>query len=344
MQLAELLDRVWRWVNKTSVLLGLVCILLLLLILTLLLPQAPVPPADEAAFLRWLAQVRTSLGASTSLLASAGLLSVRTSWWVRIVFALLALVSIARGARLLEHWNKFTPYGRGLQLVILMGALLLTVGWGLQLRTGWIETGVSAWPGEAIVLPYHGKTMEAPRDAASPISLRGYGLYLLREDMGLGLNVAAEDEDGDLIPLRTSAQGDPQDALRLDLSPREPDAYFALPSSRLIFRVTLQASPPDSQIRVQIYRGTGGELLTETTLQDGGTLFTDDLQVQLESIPLPQIRVVYNPGAPVALVGGFALVLGLLIEISVQTGWLSIPLQMKEKAPDREGTEEEVAS
>lgn len=339
MQLAEWLDRVWRWMHKTSVLLGLVCIILLLMTLTFLLPQAPVPPTDEAAFLRWLAQVRTSLGASASFLASAGLLSLRTSWWMRGAFALLVLVIITRGARLMERWNEFTSYGRGLQMVIFLGTLLLFIGWGVQLRTGWIETGVSAWPGETIVLPSHGKTLEAPRDTSS-LSLGGYGLYLLREDLGLGLNVAAEDEDGDLVPLRTSAQGDAQDALRLILSPRDPDAYFALPSSRLIFRVTLQASPPDPQFRVQIYQGAGGELLTETTLEGSGTLFTDDLRVKMESTPLPQLRVVYNPGAPLTLVGGIVLVMGVLAETTVQAGWLSVPLQAKEKMPGQEEQEE----
>ncbi len=339
MHLAQILEHIWHWMNKAVLLLGLVGALLLLLLLTFLLPQAPVSPTNEAAFLRWLAETRASLGSSTSLLASSGLLSLRTSWWTRGVLALLAFVTVARGVRLVERWEHFTSYGRGFQIVIFIGALLLLVGWGVQLRVGWIETGVSAWPGETIVLSSHERTLAAPREAFL-VARRGYGLYLLREDMGLGLDVTAEDEDGTLIPLRTSTQGDPQEHLRLTLSPRSPDAYFALPSSRLIFRVTLLSNPPEPQIRVQIYRGTGGELLTETTLQGGGTLFTDDLRVELEDISLPQLRVVYNPGAPLALVGGICLLLGTLIVVSIQAGWLPIQLQDETEIEDQEESSE----
>jgi hypothetical protein len=332
-----MLERIWRWMNQTVLLLGLLSVLLLMLSLTFLLPQAPVSPTNETAFLRWLAETRTTLGTSTSWLASAGLLSIRTSWWVRAALALLGIVTVARGARLLEQWERLTTYGRAIHATILLGALLLLSGWTLQLRTGWIETDVSTWPEETLTLPDHGLGLNVPNQP-SWITRDRYGLYLLREKMGLGLNITAEDEEGTPILLRTSAQGDPQEQLRLTLRPKSPDAYFALPSSRLIFRVTLLTAPPEAQIRVQIYQGTGGELLTETTIQGSGSLYTEDLQIQLDSIPLPQLRVVYNPGAPPMLAGGLCLLIGTVGIMGTDAGW--IPLQMQVAAEEQEQDED----
>ncbi len=320
--MARILERIWHGLQRTVVLLGILALLLLLLILTFALPQSPVSPADEAAFLRWLAQVRTSLGINVSLLASLGLLSLRFSWWARGVLALLALVAVARAARCVEQWEHLTLPGRIVQVAILVGALLLLTGWGAQLRSGWIETGISAWPDEALTLPSRDISLPAPEEPAWIRSAR-YGLYLIREGTGLGLEITA-DEDGVPISLLTSLQGEPMEHLRIILTPRAPDAYFALPSGRLIFRLTLQRPPPDAETRVQIYRGAGGDLQRETELQSGDTLSIDDVQVHLEGTPLPQLRMVYNPGAPLAAVGSGVLLLGTLAALSGHAGWLTL--------------------
>ncbi len=314
MQIARILERIWHGLQKTVALFVILTFLLLLLLLTITLPQSPVSPADEAAFLRWLANIRTTLGAQVSVLASLGLLSLRSSWWTRSLLVALTFVAVARTVHLLERWERIRAFGRAVQIVILAGVLLLLIGWGVQLRAGWIETGVSAWPDEPVTLTSHGISLTTPENPGW-ITPERYGLYLIREEMGLGLEIRAEDESGTRLPLLTSAQGESQEQLRLILTPQAPDAYFALPANRLIFRLTLQTSPPDSQIRVQIYRGTGGELLTETTLQGRGTLFADNLRLQIEETPLPQLRVVYNPGAPLAAIGSGMLLLGALAEI-----------------------------
>jgi hypothetical protein len=49
---------------------------------------------------------------------------------------------------------------------------------------------------------------------------------------------------------------------------------------------------------------------------------------------------VYNPGAPLTLVGGIVLVMGVLAETTVQAGWLSVSLRVKEKMPGQEEQEE----
>jgi len=314
MQLAQVMERVWHRLNKPSTLLALVIFLLLLLILTFLLPQTPVSPANEAAFLRWLGEVRTSLGASTSLFASLGLLSLRTSWWTRGALALLTLVLAARCARLGERWNDLTPGDRALRLSPLLGGLLLLIGWGVQLHYSWIESGVSVWPRETITLPAHDLTLTAPADAKW-FTPRTLSLYLVRESHGLGLDITASEEDGDPIPLLPSAQGEPRERLRLILTPQSPDVYFALPSSRFIFRLTLLAPSPEPQFRVQIYRGSGGELLSETVLQDEEQLFVEDLQLHFKNTRLSQLRVIYNPGAPLMGVGGSLLLVGALVEL-----------------------------
>lgn len=337
MQMAPILKHLWHGLHKTVTLFIILSLLLLLLVLTVLLPQSPVSPADEAAFLHWLAQVRTSLGANASVLASLGLLSLRFSGWTRGVLAALGFVAAARAARGIERWEALTPLGRVVQAAIPLGALLLLLGWGVQLRAGWIETGVSAWPEEPLTLPSHDVSLTMPHDPGR-ITRQRYGLYLIREDMGLGLKIRAEDEEGVQVPLLTSAQGESRERLRLILTPESPDAYFALPASQLIFRLTLQAAPPNPQIRVQIYRGTGGELETETMLRGGGYLFTDDLRLQLKSTPLPQLRVVYNPGAALAAAGSTLLLLGALTELASGAGWVALSQDEEESEIIEEAT------
>lgn len=343
MQIARILERIWHGLQKTVVLFVVLTFLLLLLLLTIALPQSPVSPADEAAFLRWLANIRTALGTRASVLAPLGLLSLRYSWWTRGVLVALTFVALARTARLFERWGRIRAFGRAVQIVILAGALLLLIGWGVQMRTGWIETGVSAWPEETTTLASHDLSLTLPEDPGW-ITLERYGLYLIREEMGLGLEISAEDENGTQLPLLTSAQGESEENLRLILTPQSSDAYFALPANRLIFRLTLQASPPDSQIRVQIYRGSGGELLTETTLQGRGTLFADNLRLQIEETPLSQLRVVYNPGAPLAAIGSGLLLLGALAEAGHHDGEGGVEHEREKEDAGIEETSEEAGA
>jgi hypothetical protein len=286
-------------------LLGTLALLALVSLLALLLPQSPVPPANEAAFLRWLAEVRPSLGGWTRSLADLGLLSLRTSWF-RLPLALLVLIVAVRVARLREREDEAALRERLPRVGVVVGALFLLLGWFLQLQWGWMETGVVLWRDESLTLSERALTL-APRAGRMAVQRHGYGLYTLRERDALGLEIEARNEAGEDLTLQTSLRSEPQERLRLVLTQQRPDGYFTISDFGLVFRATLQRRPPDPVVQVQVYQSSSGTLLTETLVRGSGSLYTEGLHLSLESTPLPQLRVVYNPGLPFTVAGWLLL-------------------------------------
>lgn len=299
-------EQAWDWFGGPTFLTGILAFLGLILLLSLVLPQAPVSPADKAAFSRWLAEVQPTLGRWTEPLAALGWLSLRSSLWQRSALALLSLAVAVRAAGLVESWPQLAVCERIRRIMICAGGSLLLLGWGMQLTWGWVEPAVVTWPGESLVLPEQGLTL-SPVTGTHRWLRRGYGLYLFHTDTGLGLEAQAWDDAGDPVLLQASTQSAPQESLRLALSAPNPEAYFALPSADLVFRANMQAPPPAASIQIQIYRSSTGELVTETNLSGSGDLFTSNLRLHLESIPLPCRRVIYNPGAPLTALGWLLL-------------------------------------
>ncbi|MCD4739267.1 MAG: hypothetical protein K8R89_08415 [Anaerolineae bacterium] len=302
----EAVERVWQWLGKSSFLLGILTGLLLLLFLTWFLPQAPLLPQETADFTRWLAEMRATWGKWAKPLAALGLLTIRNSWPQRLLLALLALALTVRLVELVERWGELPLWQRVRRVALSGGGVLLIAGWLLQLGAGWIEPEVSAWPDEVLAVPAHNLLLPAP-GAEVAFARRGYGLYLLREREGIGLEVQAMDDAGVPLALLASAHGMPQDRLELALTERAPDAYFALPDAGFIFRASMLHPPPHTEFRVQIYGETESELLTETFFQGNGTLFTTNVRLESVSTPFPQLTVIYNPGAPLTALGWLAL-------------------------------------
>ncbi len=306
MRIRQLLEGAWRWLSSPPLLLSTLALLASVSIVALLLPQSPVSPANEAAFLRWLAGVRPSLGSWTRPLADLGLLSLRTSWWFRLPLALLVLIVAARLARLRESERPGAVQERLRRVGVLVGALLLLLGWLLQLRWGWSETAVILWEDEPLTLSERTLSL-TPRDRQALFGRHGYGLYTVRGSLALGLEIAARDASDEPLTLQTSLRSEPQERLQLVLTEQRPDGYFTLSDAGLVFRATLQELPPAPEIRVQVYQSSSGTLLTETLLHGSGALFAEDSRLSFESIFLPQLRVVYNPGLPFTLVGWLLL-------------------------------------
>jgi hypothetical protein len=310
----EAVERVWKWLIGTAALLEILTALLLVLLLSFVLPQSPVSPADEAAFSRWTASIRPTWGSWVAPLALLHWLSLRTSLWLRIPLALLALVTSARLAHLAATWRERTAAERGCPLLAGVGALLLLAGWAVGLRWGWTVSEVTAWPGEALYLPERGLTY-LPVEGDRRLVCHRYGHYLLRDDPDIGWEAKAYDEAGAIVPLATSTRGATQEKVRLVLNPQNPEAYFAIPSAGLIFRASFRQDrvAGDPPLLIQIYRSASGELITETVLRGDGSLLTETLNLQLKSVLLPQMRVVYNPGAPLTATGWLLLFLSGLI-------------------------------
>lgn len=322
----QIAERIWKGLNGTPFLILLLLWIGLVSALSLWLPQSPVPPADTAAFSRWVASAQPRLDPHTEWLVDWGLLSLNGSLWLRLPLAFLAVVLAVRATTLRERWDDQRQWARVRQVLLLLGLVCLLVGWGLQLQSGWSRTGVLAWPGEPIELS-HAALSLSPGELAQRNQWHSPNLFLFQEELALGLEIQARDNSGDVVPLLLSSQSAAQQKLRLILNSQVPDGYFGLPEADLVFRVTLLKAPPEPEFHVQLYRSSSGALLTETVLRNGGVIFADELQLQLSSLPIPQLRAVYNPGAPVTL-SGWVLVLA--------AGILGTPARRKRDAPDLE--------
>ncbi len=297
----------WAWLNGKALLTGLVASLGILLLLSLIIPQTPVLPSNEAAFLRWQAEIRPTLGAWEPWLSALGLFAIRTSPWLRLTLALLGLSTIARLTTLLEKHSQ-----RSLrQFLIVIGGFCVLIGWGLQLSLGWTETQLPGRPGKTLTIPEHGFTLPYPTSSLSVLN-SPYGLYLFQEGKGVQLTVTAHGAQNKPLQLLTSAQSAPQTELQLTLTPRNPEAYFAIASEGLTFRVTLLQPPPATRFRVQIYRSAGGQMLVETVLQGSGDLVARETQLHIDPTSLELFRAVFNPGAPLQGMGLILLVIGIL--------------------------------
>ena len=137
-------ERIWQWLGRSNVLLGLLAGLFLLSLLTLFIPQAPFYPHDTANFTRWLADLRSTWGQFTSPLAAVGLFTIRSSWPQRLFLALLSLVVTVRLVELLEQWADLALWHRLHRGAICGGAALLIAGWILQLSAGWVAPEIIA--------------------------------------------------------------------------------------------------------------------------------------------------------------------------------------------------------
>jgi hypothetical protein len=337
MRVRQILNQVWQWLGADRRLVEAFIALLVIQAIALILPQAPVAISTSPVYARWLAGLRPTLKTWTTPLATAGLLAVRTSLWMRALLAWLALIVAARCDDLLERWKETTHFRRWLHALACVAGVLIIAGWGMQTVWGWKQSDVIVWPATPITIPERGLTLP-PRANVFPgrfIPLRTgrYGLYLVPKGSSVGLVVQAFDEQGQILPVSPSARDEPQNDLRLALTVEAPEAYFALPQVGYVFRIS-RLREADAPIQVQVYRSADGELLVETTLREDGVLFADNVRLELQRTALPRFEAVYNPGAPLESVGILALLVAILATYHLRRKTAAQPT---EEAPDDEG-------
>ncbi len=315
MRARQILNQVWQWLGADRRLVEALIVLLIIQAIVLFLPQAPVSIPTSPVYARWLAGLRPTLKTWTTPLATVGLLTLRTSLWMRILLAWLALIVAVRCADLFEHWKESTRSRRWLQALACVAGVLIIAGWGTQTVWGWKQSDVIVWPAAPITIPERGLTLPARTDVSSsafiPLLSGRYGLYFVPKGSSVGLVVRVLDEQGQVLPLSPSARDEPQDALRLALTIEAPEAYFALSQVGYVFRIS-RLRETAAPIQVQVYRSADGKLLVETTLLDDGVLVADDVRLEVQRDALPRFEAVYNPGAPVEAVGMLALFVAVL--------------------------------
>lgn len=300
----QIVERVWEWLGAEQRLGELIIAFLLLHILLLLLPQSPVSPAAEPAFARWLAELRPTLGAWSAPLAAVGLLSLRTSLWMRGALGLLGLVTLVRLADLGERWAGWGRGWRWRQAGLIAGSLLFIGGWGAAVLGGWVEPNLVAWPQSPLAIAERGIVLDEPR---FPLLTRQYGLYLLPQGQAPGLEVRAFAANGEnpAVPLGLSraVRSSPEEMLRLAFTAQTPEAYFTLPDAGLIFRISQSPDADDPRLQLQAYRSASGDLVAEVQFDADRTLAIDDVQVQIQYTMLPRLTAIYNPGALFQILG-----------------------------------------
>ncbi len=315
MRARQILNQVWQWLGADRRLVEALIVLLIIQAIVLFLPQAPVSISTSPVYARWLAGLRPTLKTWTAPLATAGLLTVRTSLWMRILLAWLALIVAVHCADLPEQWKESTRSRHWLQVLACVAGVFIIAGWAAQMVWGWKQSDVIVWPAASITIPERGLTLPAREDVSSnrflPLLTGRYGLYFVPKGSSVGLVARALDGQGQILPLLPSVRDEPQDALRLALTVEAPEAYFALPQVGYVFRIS-RLREAEAPIQVQVYRSADGELLVETALQDDGVLFAADVRLELQRDALPSFEAVYNPGAPVEAVGMLALLVAVL--------------------------------
>ncbi len=315
MRARQILNQVWQWLGADRRLVEALIVLLIIQAIVLFLPQAPVAISTSPVYARWLAGLRPTLKTWTTPLAMAGLLTLRTSLWMRILLAWLALIVAVRCADLFEHWKESTPSQRRLQVLACVAGVLIIAGWGAQTVWGWKQSDVIVWPATPITIPQRGLTLPARGEVSPnrliPLLTERYGLYFVPKGSSVGLVVRALDEQGQVLPLSPSSREEPQEELRLALTVEAPEAYFALSQVGYVFRIS-RLRETAAPLQVQVYRSADGKLLAETAMQDDGALFADNVRLELQRNALPSFEAVYNPGAPLEAVGLLALLVAIL--------------------------------
>ncbi|MBN1487470.1 MAG: hypothetical protein JW981_07500 [Anaerolineae bacterium] len=301
--------KIWEWLNSKILLTITLIILLTTLLLSLIIPQAPNSTADNASFSRWLAEIYPRFGQQTNLLATTGLLTLRTSLWLRVVLGILGLLSVAHTSTLLEKWEEYTQSKRGLEILISAGSILILIGWSIQTLWGWTEPNLTVWPDEPVIISKHNINLPPPGKDIQLLS-NHYGLYLF-PDKGTGASLEIQAYKNSVpLELLTSTHSTPQNQLRITLTTQEPDAYFVSPTEGLGFRVNLKAATAEPQL--QIYRIASGELITETAIQDNIQISEANIEMRLVKLPYMKVKIVYNPGAPVLTLGLLLLSIGTI--------------------------------
>ncbi len=302
----QIAERVWEWLGAEKRLRELIGAFLLLYLLLLVIPQSPVPAAAEPSFTRWLAELRPTLGAWLAPLAALSLFTIRTSLWMRGALMVLGIVTLVRWANLREQWSSWAKGQRWRQSSIIAGGLLFIGGWSAYMLWGWAEPDLIAWPHSPLVISERGIVVFT--EPGIPLLTWRYGLYLTPQGHAPGLEVRAFDTQAQGTPtvpltLSLTVRSTPEDVLLLTFPPQSPEAYFTIPSTDLIFRISQSTNTNDPRLQLQAYRSASGAPVTEEQFNADKDLIIDTVRVQIHYAMLPRLTAIYNPGALFQILG-----------------------------------------
>ena len=335
MQAQQILTRVWEWLSEDKRLGQLILVMLIPHLLMLVLPQSPVAINDTAAFSRWLAELRPTLGSSTKFLATMGLLSIRTSVWFRSLLVYLALVIVVRLLNLSAHWATLTRTRRYQLSLLCLSGLLFIGGWSTHTLWGWAEADIIGWPDHDIVIADHDVVVAQSRKL--PLFTSTFGLYLLPQGKIQALTVQSKDAQNVPLMLSRAVHSTPQPVLRFAFTNRNPEAYFTVLGTDLIFRVVPLPEAVQTALQFQVYRSASGELLNDIILDETRNILVANIHLTLKYATLPRFKAVYNPGAPLQILGGSLFIVSSYLWPHTHTEEEGIPASPETQVKTEEG-------
>jgi len=311
---------IWQVGTSRELLLALLLAIAVGLAISAGLPQ--LSPTDSVAYAQKLSEARARFGDATATMQQLGLFNITRSFGFRALMALLAaclsLRMIDNIQRLLQSQSSrsvetardndsATPYPENAstslrwpseqvaELLAHVGGLLILIGLLLTYLWGWHIEDVTLQPGSPTLLDATQKWVALESDNQTVRHSPGIRSVVTAE--GPGFQVSATDESGQALEITETSTSSPTASLTLALS---EDRYFAIPSARLVFRLSPQADTvvgsPDSTL-VQVYRSPPGKLIQERIVENTTDLTVDNVTLHLVSVPYVQVDVSFTPGS-----------------------------------------------
>jgi hypothetical protein len=197
-----------------------------------------------------------------------------------------------------------------------VGVVCFLLGWGIQTLWGWTESDLITWPDTQIVVGEHGIVLP-PNEGRLRLRNGMYGLYVVPKGSGRGVAVQAYDSEGAPLSLSLSTRSAAQTLLRMTLTSQQPKVYFALAETDIIVRISQLHTAANVPLKVDVYRSVVGELLIELNLIAEQDVWVDEHRIRLHLTPysLPRLTAIYNPGAPLQVLGALLFVIGSTLQL-----------------------------
>jgi hypothetical protein len=230
--------------------------------------------------------------------------------------AYLGLIVAVRVDALRENWHTTAKTMRYGMLLFCVGGMLIIAGWVSQMLWGWAVPDIIKWPDNPITIPEYSITLEL-KAARRVMLTKKYGLYLTRTGWVVGLDITANDEQGQPLSLLSSSRDKLRRTLQVILTGTPPEAFFLISESELVFRIHQLDNNFNAPIFAQVFRSASGELLAEVPLVQEEDLVVENTLVAIKHFQLPQYRATYNPGAPIESAGIIMLLLYVFIPTKI---------------------------
>lgn len=244
------------------------------------------------------------------------------------------------GQRIMLHATR-GAWGAVGNILSYLGPLLIVLALFLSEQGGWREQAINLAPGQTLPLRHHPGVTLAAGDAASAspitvtvgsqaaaVSLGPHaaagpaGLRLLSTGGGPALQVAVTDSDGRPLSLRPLTGGSQAARQILTFDRPQIEQSLALPVRSRVLRLVYYTSLPEQGQLQPVFLAQAFALDSDIPIfsaflpENAQTTIADPVTndaFHLAATRYVQLAVVFDPGLPLALLGGILTFIGLLL-------------------------------